>query len=127
MNNSTENPIDFEDALLKSERRSNPRMKNALDLIANMYPDTQPYPEDLPESDDVPTDDAPPLRPLPNLEFLQERPVDGDDAIVAPPGAPARRSLKRKFDDQQEAGPSHKRVLTYDDQPEDQKPSQPKL
>ena len=36
-------------------------------------------------------------------------------------GAPARRSLKRKFDDQQEAGPSHKRVLTYDDQPEDQK------
>ena len=108
-------PIDFTDTVIKGTGK-NTIMKNALELIKNMYPDTQPYPEDLPDVIDLPTDDAPPSRPVPSLEFLQERPVNDNDAVVSPPGAPPRRAVKRKFDDQQEVGPALKRVLTYDDQ-----------
>ena len=96
-------------------------MKNALELIKNMYPDTQPYPEYLPDDLTFPLDNPTPARPVPRLDYIQERPANSDDAIVAAPGAPACRSLKRIRDDLEEAGPSLKRTLSYDDQPEDQK------
>ena len=113
---------DFDDQFPEfapNRRREGNVMSNALDVLKDMYPDTQPMPEDLeglyygPDSDVIPT------RPLPSVEFLNKGSVNDPNDIISPPGAPPRGAVKRKI--AQGDSPAAKRVLTYDDQPQDQK------